>query len=246
MNYCGRRCSGLAQRQRPDASGLSLFPLFGGPPHVCNSAWSLNTRDAPVVTRWNRRSCLPASRLHPPDRWWCARERRRLARLKKAAGLSTADIVALVRAYRSGFVPVTIFATDLTPLEAITKYLREHQGLRYCAIARLVGRDQRTIRATYLRAATKHQGPLPAAAAYWFPLDALQDRRLSVLEHVVAHLWYQRKLGNAAIARLIKRDRRTIGTITRRIRTKAADTKPSSNSSSPRASGSSSSRSGTA
>jgi hypothetical protein len=160
-----------------------------------------------------------------PDRW-SARERSRVARLKKAYRLSTADIVALVRTYRAGCVPVTIFATDLTPLEAITKYLREHQGLRYCAIARLVGRDQRTIRTTYVRAAMKHQDPLPQKAAYWFPLDALQDRRLTVFEHVVAHLWYQHKLRNAAIARLINRDRRTIGTITRRIRTKAAATNP--------------------
>jgi hypothetical protein len=55
-------------------------------------------------------------------------------------------------------VPLSIFDARLSPLESITKYLKENHGLKYSAIGTLLGRDQRMARITYLRAAKKVSG----------------------------------------------------------------------------------------
>ena len=53
-------------------------------------------------------------------------------------------------------IPVSVIADrKLSVLEAIVSYLKDEFGLRYNAIASLIFRDQRNVRATYLKAKRK-------------------------------------------------------------------------------------------
>jgi hypothetical protein len=57
-----------------------------------------------------------------------------------------------LRAEPSGHdLPLTIFLPELTVFESIVLFLKEERGLRFSEIARLIGRDQRSIWQTYRR-----------------------------------------------------------------------------------------------
>ncbi|MBR9692477.1 hypothetical protein GOV07_00950 [Candidatus Woesearchaeota archaeon] len=119
-------------------------------------------------------------------------------------------------------VPVTVFTTTLSPLEAIIKFLKEERGMKYSVISRLLARDQRCIRITYLRAAKK--APVrfkPAASRTMFPLALLRDRSLSPAEQVTRFLRGE-GLRYCDIARLLGKDDRTIWTLARRSEEKIA------------------------
>ena len=55
-------------------------------------------------------------------------------------------------------IPLSIFHDrSLSVLEAIAEYLKESMGLRYCDIASLLGKDQRTVWTVYSRAKKKRR-----------------------------------------------------------------------------------------
>lgn len=145
---------------------------------------------------------------------------RMLARIVRSYGLSPEDVAVILRE-REDMVPVSIFGNDvLTPLEALVKYLRENRGMRFAQIAPIAGRDQRNIAATYHRAKEKEpELLLELPVRHYFPLKLLQDRRLSVFEHVVAHLQRQ-GLTLSEIAAITRRDQRTIWTLAHRAKMK--------------------------
>ncbi len=49
------------------------------------------------------------------------------------------------------YVPLTIFSSEFTAFESIIIYLKEKESLRFSEIAKLTGRDQRTIWTIYNR-----------------------------------------------------------------------------------------------
>ena len=56
------------------------------------------------------------------------------------------------------YVPITIFKDrSLSVLETLTEYLKDTFNLRYCEIASLLGRDDRTIWTVYHRAKKKRK-----------------------------------------------------------------------------------------
>jgi DNA-directed RNA polymerase specialized sigma24 family protein len=149
---------------------------------------------------------------------------RELLEVSRQYGLTPEDVVALVRSLHDpASVPVGIFSVvELTPLEAIIKYLHERRGLRFSQIAQTVGRDQRNVAITYHRASLKHPSPLiEKESSYRFPLVLLSDRSLSAFEQLVLYLRKQ-ELAYAAIAELTGRDQRTIWTIAKRAERKLA------------------------
>jgi hypothetical protein len=120
-------------------------------------------------------------------------------------------------------VPLSIFDARLSPLESITKYLKENHGLKYSAIGTLLGRDQRMARITYLRAAKKVPGKIGRKrSGEGFPLALLADRSLSPAEHLTAYL-RERGMRYCAIAELLGCDDRTVWTFARRAAEKRAD-----------------------
>ena len=55
------------------------------------------------------------------------------------------------------FVPTSVFRNrKLKVLEALVKYLKEQQGMRYSDIARLLNRDPRTVWTVYQKAKKRH------------------------------------------------------------------------------------------
>lgn len=56
------------------------------------------------------------------------------------------------------FVPLTIFSSEFTAFESIIIYLKEKESLRFSEIAKLTGRDQRTIWTIYNRIQKEKMG----------------------------------------------------------------------------------------
>jgi DNA-directed RNA polymerase specialized sigma24 family protein len=119
-------------------------------------------------------------------------------------------------------VPVSVFATELSPAEALVKYLHEQEKLRYADIARLLNRDQRGIWCTYKRASNKLGSSLvPSSPTPTIPASLFRDRTLSILEHVVHHL-RQQNIAVKEIASLVDKHPSTIATVHHRARRKLA------------------------
>ena len=58
--------------------------------------------------------------------------------------------------YENISIPLSVVASrELSPLESITAYLKEECQMRFCAIARAVNRDDRTVWTAYSRARKK-------------------------------------------------------------------------------------------
>ncbi|MFH1399347.1 MAG: hypothetical protein ABIG95_04525 [Candidatus Woesearchaeota archaeon] len=119
-------------------------------------------------------------------------------------------------------VDVSIFNNaELSILEAVCKYLKEQRGLRYSKIGVLLNRDQRTIWVTYHNAVRKREKPLEVGDSECkIPLVIFKDRKLSVLECLVAFLKEKYGLRYSEIARLIKRDERNIWGVYHRAKKK--------------------------
>ena len=118
------------------------------------------------------------------------------------------------------FAPVTIFATSLSPAEALVKYLKENKQLRFAEIARLLNRDQRGTWCNYNRACKKHPAPfeLPSSSLH-IPASLFRNRSLSILEHVVDHL-RNKNIPVRDIAVIINKSPSTIAAVHHRVRRK--------------------------
>lgn len=118
-------------------------------------------------------------------------------------------------------IPVSIFSTELSPAEAVVKYLKEHHSLTFSEIARLINRDQRGIWGSYARARQKHPGQFDIGfTQHTIPLSCFNDRSRSILEHVVTHLKDEKKLKPAEICSLLNKKTSTIWTAYARSRRK--------------------------
>lgn len=123
------------------------------------------------------------------------------------------------------YIPISIFDNDsLSALEAISKYLIENMGFRYCEIARLLGRNDRTIWGAYSNARKKMQsGFVPTNDNYFaVPLFIFKSRSLSVLETITCYLKDELNLRYCRIASLLNRDDRTVWTVYMRAKKKKA------------------------
>lgn len=102
-------------------------------------------------------------------------------------------------------VPIQIFSGNLSPAEALAKFLKESHGLSYAEIAKLVGRDQRSIWANYKRAAKKMPWPLQVDNNVSAPVSIFNSDK-SILEALVSHLRDARSMSNAKIAHLLNKN----------------------------------------
>ena len=115
-------------------------------------------------------------------------------------------------------IPLSIFNSPLSPAEAVVSYLKEHKGLRYSAIAQLLNRDQRGIWTTHQRAKKKN-AYLVTTSNHHISCAHLENRTLSILEHVVHHL-RQQNIGVKHIAQLLDKHPSTIAAVHHRVRRK--------------------------
>ncbi len=120
-------------------------------------------------------------------------------------------------------IPLSIFKNDvLGSLENIVKYLRENLLLSFKQIAALSNRNEATLAVTYRNAKRKlaEKFVVTEISPYSFPVSILQDRNLSVLENIAAHLKDTFALNYHSVALLLNRDDRTIWTVYQRARKK--------------------------
>jgi len=114
-------------------------------------------------------------------------------------------------------VPVTIFSSQLSGLQALVRYLHERRGLSFAQIATLLNRSQKTIWTTY--AAVKDETFFFVETGLEIPLASFAVRDLSVLETIV---FYLSSLGfsNVEVARSLALDPRTTWTVKKRAEKK--------------------------
>lgn len=119
------------------------------------------------------------------------------------------------------FLPISIFTGGASCLESISKYLKDDVGMRYCTIANLLNRDDRTIWGAHKSANEKSNGSLlTEESAVKIPLSIFKDRSLSVLEALAEYLKEELNLRYCRIAVLLNKDPRTIWTVCSRAKKK--------------------------
>jgi len=118
-------------------------------------------------------------------------------------------------------LPLSIFRNELSGLESIVTYLKESLGLRFCQIAQLLNRDDRTIWDSHHAATKKQTEPFNSIETpITIPLSACADRSLSILESLVVFLKEELQTKNCEIANLLNKDARTVWTVYSRAQKK--------------------------
>lgn len=118
-------------------------------------------------------------------------------------------------------LPVSIFTSHLSCLQAIVKHLHEDKQLSFSKIAEILNRSPKTIWTTYQKAAKKYPKRLDASNFHYsIPLAIFKDRNFSVLELVVFYLRDAYDLSYHNIGSLIQRSYKTVWTVYTRARRK--------------------------
>lgn len=135
--------------------------------------------------------------------------------LKKKYKLKDKEILDLIKKKdKLILIPISIFKNKLSPLEAITQYLKENLHFNFHKIALLLNRNDRTIWLTYFNA-KKKKIRLIIKDNHYIPLSVLANRKLSILENLSYYL-KEEGLTLKKVSELTGKDPRTIGTCYRR------------------------------
>ena len=120
------------------------------------------------------------------------------------------------------FIPLCVFYNDeLSSLETIVKYLKEEMDMKFCDIARLLNRNEKTIWTTYHNAKNKNSERfILSDSKYFLPTSIFKNRAFGVLGCVVKYLKDEQHLTYHEIGVLLKRDDRTIWTTYKRVLSK--------------------------
>ncbi|MGM5487616.1 MAG: hypothetical protein ACQESG_01575 [Nanobdellota archaeon] len=116
-------------------------------------------------------------------------------------------------------IPLSIFQSRLSVLQALVLYLRDHRDYKNKDIAEMLDRSSQVIWSTYNNA--RKQGvtldiePEPSV-----PLQACIRKNRTVLEGIVSYLREERGMRYSEIAPLLNRNERTIWTVYRRAQQK--------------------------
>ena len=110
-----------------------------------------------------------------------------------------------------------------------SKTMKHEKGLKFNEIARLIGRDQRTIWTNCNNASKKKKGKIIVEEkGISIPLNIFRNRRLSILESIVNYLKIDKGLKNSEIAEMLDRDSKNIWTLYSRVKKKLAKDKKGS------------------
>ncbi|MCX6710176.1 MAG: hypothetical protein NTV63_04480 [Candidatus Woesearchaeota archaeon] len=110
-------------------------------------------------------------------------------------------------------IPVNALLRGLAPLESVISYLKDDGKFSINEISNMLGREYKSVWATYRNA--KKKKPLRANAknsGLQIPISAFANSNLGILESAVKFLRENRKMRYSEIALLIKRNERTIWT----------------------------------
>ena len=104
-------------------------------------------------------------------------------------------------------VPLSIFASALSPGEALVKYLRENRSMRLSEISRILNRNENCLWLNYQRAVGKKARFIIShnEGAELIPLSIFQRPSLSYLEAITLHLRRERGLRNSEVSALLRK-----------------------------------------
>lgn len=117
--------------------------------------------------------------------------------------------------------PILILKTELSSLEAIVKFLRENKKYSYKKIAELLKRNPKTLVVSYKIAKKKNPEKFSkyiSAHKSRIPFTAFNEK-LSILEAICTYLKAE-NISYSEIARLIKKDPRTVWTVCKRAKSR--------------------------
>lgn len=118
-------------------------------------------------------------------------------------------------------IPANIFNKRLSPLETVTKYLKENLDFSFKEISKLLNRNHKTVWHAYKNSQKKYSTKFSdSKAKFVIPISKLKNRKYSILESIVAYLKENSELNYHSIAELINRDERTIWTVYNRYKKK--------------------------
>ncbi len=133
-------------------------------------------------------------------------------KLKRRYKLSASDIINKIE--EELIIPCSIFSKNLSPLETVSKYLKENLQLSFQEIAKLINRSQKTIWQAYSFSKKKYPEELVVTdTKYNIPVSELKNRHFSLLELIVSYLKSKFNLSYHQIGQLLQRNERTIWTV---------------------------------
>ena len=110
-------------------------------------------------------------------------------------------------------VPVSIFTSNLSALQAIVVYSKDHLHKSITQISKLLNRKQTTISTTYYKAKRKLRKELPInSSGIDIPLSTFSNRNFAVLELLITYLHEVEHLSFAEISRVLNKAYSTIKT----------------------------------
>jgi len=117
-------------------------------------------------------------------------------------------------------IPLDIFKQNLSPAEAVCKFLKENKNLKFSEIAIALNRNQRTIWINYRNANKKQKQKFQKTdTSSKIPISILQNRNLSILESIVLYL-KNSGMENKKISKSIGKSTNNIWTLNKRARKK--------------------------
>jgi len=112
------------------------------------------------------------------------------------------------------YIPTWIFNNKLSPLESITKFLKEDRNLTIKQISILLNKHYKTIWITYQQAKKKQPSQLVSRKlSIYIPISVFRNKSQTVFKTLVSVLKEEYKLRYSEIANLLSRDQRTIWTV---------------------------------
>jgi len=137
------------------------------------------------------------------------------SRLKVKYQYSNEEFLNLCYENEKVLVPAYIFSGNLSPAEAITKFLKENCQLSYSELSGMIGRDERSAWANYKRAAKKMPWSFEKKDGLKVPVSAFRPE-LSILEGLVFYLRNAKKMRGSKVAKLLNKSPSNIWTIYKR------------------------------
>ena len=136
-------------------------------------------------------------------------------RLRAYYGISYRDLFEMLAGDR---IPIQIFSTNLTPLESLTKYLKENLHKSFAQIAELLRKSPQSIYQAYRHAREKMSVAFTfEPKEYAIPLLFFKDSKRSVLSTVVAYLVIEHRMSVTQIASLLNRSPSSIWIIKQKV-----------------------------
>ena len=123
--------------------------------------------------------------------------------------------------FDSNHLPLSIFSTDLSPMEAVVKFLKEDLDKKISEIARILGKQPPAVWLAYNNSKIKHKSRFSIIPSrYDIPIEKLSSGNLSLLEIISSYLIDEHKLSFRDAGKILNRNERTVWTAYHRAKKK--------------------------